>query len=290
MRVFVTGASGFIGSAVVSELMNADHKVVGLARSDDSAQALTAAGAEVHRGSLDDVASLREGASAADGVIHLAFNHDFENYAGAAETDRRAIETCGDVLAGSDRPLVVAAGIAGLPTDATEDDELSPAVPRVSESTALPLADRGVRVSVVRLPPTVHGDGDHGFVPRLIDIARDKGISAYPGAGTNRWSAVHRADAATLFRIALESAPAGSRLHAVAEEGVPTRQIAEVIGEQLKLPVRSVAHDEANDHFGWLGTFFGMDIAASSEITRARLAWTPTGPALLDDLVRHYFG
>lgn len=289
MRVFVTGATGFIGSSVISELTNAGHQVVGLARSDESAQALTAAGVEVHRGSLDDVASLREGASTADGVIHLAFNHDFENYAGAAETDRRAIEAFGDVLAESDRPLVVAAGIAGLPTDATEDDQPKPDLPRASESTALPLAHRGVRVSIVRLPPTVHGDGDHGFVPRLIDIARDKGVSAYPRDGANRWSAVHRLDAATLFRTALESAPAGARLHAVAENGVPTRRIAEVIGEQLKLPVRSVPDDDVFGHFGWLGSFFAMDIAASSEVTRAQLSWTPTGPALLDDLVRHYF-
>jgi len=291
VQVFVTGASGFIGSAVVTELLDAGHQVVGLARSATSADALTAAGAQVHPGSLDDRDSLRQGAAAADGVIHLAFNHDFENYAGAADTDRLAIETLGDALAGSNRPLVVAAGIVGLQTDtvATEGDDLEPGTPRLSEAAALPLAERGIRVSVVRLAPTVHGQGDYGFVPRLIDIAREKGVSAYPGEGTNRWPAVHRRDAARLFRAALESAPPGARLHAVAEEGVPTREIAAVIGRRLDLPVQSVPADQVFDHFGWLGAFFGRDAAASSELTRATLNWTPTGPTLLDDLARHYF-
>jgi nucleoside-diphosphate-sugar epimerase len=291
MQVFVTGASGFIGSAVVAELLGAGHQVVGLARSATSADSLAAAGAQVHRGSLDDVDSLRQGAASADAVIHLAFNHDFENYVGAAETDRLAIETFGEALAGSGRPLAVAAGIVGLQTDdvATEDDDLIPGTPRISETAALPLADKGVRVSVVRLPPTVHGQGDHGFVPRLIDIAREKGVSAYPGDGTSRWPAVHRSDAARVFRTALESAPPGARLHAVAEEGVPAGEIAELIGRRLGLPVQSVPADQASDHFGWLGAFFGRDAAASSEKTRATLNWTPTGPTLLDDLARHYF-
>jgi nucleoside-diphosphate-sugar epimerase len=287
MRVFVTGASGFIGSAVVAELLGAGHQVLGLARSAPSAETLTAAGAEVHRGALDDIDSLREGAATSDGVIHLAFNHDFSNFAGAAETDRRAIEAIGDALAGSDRPLVVAAGLAGMPSDhvLTEEDDPLPGVPRLSEGTALPLVGRGVRVSVVRLPPTVHGEGDHGFVPRLIDIAREKGVSAYPGDGANRWPAVHRLDAAVLFRLALESAPAGARLHAVDEEGIPTRDIADVIGEQLELPVRSASAD----HFGWLGGIFSQDVQASSALTRNQLDWKPTGPTLLHDLRRHYF-
>jgi len=292
MRVFVTGASGFIGSAVAAELIGAGHQVVGLARSAASAEALTASGVAAHRGALDDIDSLRAGTATADGVIHLAFNHDFSDYGGAAETDRRAIEALGDALAGSDRPLVVAAGLAHSPTGQVlaEEDDLPPGVPRLSEATALRLAKRGVRASVVRLPPTVHGEGDHGFVPRLIDIARDKGASAYPGDGTNRWAAVHRLDAAVVFRQALEAAPVGARLHAVDDEGVPTREIADVIGKHLKLPVRGVPVDEALDHFGWLGGFFSLDLAASSAVTRSQLDWKPTGPALLDDLnAGHYF-
>jgi nucleoside-diphosphate-sugar epimerase len=292
MRVFVTGASGFIGSAVVAELNGAGHQVVGLARSAASAAALTADGVEVHHGALDDLDSLREGASAVDGVIHLAFNHDFTDYAGAAQTDRRAIDALGDALAGSDRPLVVAAGLAFLPTGKalTEEDDIPPGLPRLSEATALPLAERGVRASVVRLPPTVHGEGDHGFVTRLIDIARDKEVSAYPGDGANRWPAVHRLDAAALFRLALESAPAGARVNAVDEEGIPTREIADIIGRQLQLPVRAVPADQAINHFGWLGAFFALDIPASSALTRRQLNWKPTGPTLFDDLKSHYFG
>ena len=291
MRVFVSGASGFIGSAVAAELISAGHQVVGLARSAASAEALTADGVEVHRGALDDIASLRAGAATADGVIHLAFNHDFSDYGGAAETDSRAIEALGDALAGSDRPLVVAAGLAPLPTGQllTEDDDVPPGLPRLSEATALRLAERGVRASVVRLPPTVHGEGDHGFVPRLIDIARDNGVSAYPGDGTNRWPAVHRLDAAVVFRFALEAAPVGARLHAVDEEGVPTREIADVIGARLKLPVHSVPVEQAFDHFGWLGGFFSLDVPASSAVTRSQLDWKPTGPTLLDDLNQDYY-
>ena len=292
MRVFVTGASGFIGSAVAAELIGAGHQVVGLARSTASAEALAASGVEAHCGALDDIASLRAGAATADGVIHLAFNDDFSDYGGAAETDRRAIEAIGDALAGSDRPLLVAAGLGGVPSGQvlTEEDDLPPGLPRLSEATALRLAERGVRASVVRLPPTVHGEGDHGFVPWLIDIARDNGVSAYPGDGTNRWPAVHRLDAAVVFRLALEAASPGSRLHAVDEEGVPTREIAEVIGQHLKLPVRAVPADKAGDHFGWLGGFFSLDVAASSALTRSQLDWKPTGPTLLDDLNQgHYF-
>ena len=292
MHVFVTGASGFVGSAVLAELIDAGHNVVGLARSDASADALVAAGAEAHRGDLDDLESLRAGAAAADGVIHLAFNHDFSDYVGAGQTDRRAIETMGEALAGSGRPLVVTAGLAGFRQGraVTENDAADPAMPRVSEDAALPFISHNVRVSVVRLPPTVHGESDHGFIPRLIDTAREKGISAYPGDGSNRWPAVHRLDAARVFRLALEGAPAGARLHAVAEEGVPVRDIADVIGRQLGLPVVAILGGEAVDHFGWLGAFFALDIPASSALTQKQLQWQPTRAGLLDDLGRgHYF-
>lgn len=292
MRVFVTGASGFIGSAVVSELIAAGHEVVGLARSESSARAVEAAGAQVHRGDLDDLESLRAGAKSADGVIHLAFNHDFSAYGGAAETDRRAIDAIGGVLAGSDRPFVVTSGLAGfaLGRPMTENDAAPPNSPRASEPAALALTSRGVRVSVLRLPPSVHGEGDHGFVPRLIDIAREKGVAAYPGDGTNRWPAVHRSDAARLFRLALESAPAGARLHAIGDDGIPVRDIAAVIGRHLGLPVTAVAPEQAADHFGWLGMFFSLDVPASSTLTRELLGWRPTRQGLLDDLEQgHYF-
>jgi nucleoside-diphosphate-sugar epimerase len=292
MRVFVTGASGFIGSAVVSELIDAGHQVLGLARSASSADAVEAAGAHVHRGDLEDLESLRAGAESADGVIHLAFNHDFTDYAGAAETDRRAIDTLGAVLAGSDRPFVVTSGLAGFAfgRTMTEDDAADPDSPRASEHAALAFASRGVRVAVLRLPPSVHGEGDHGFVPRLIDIAREKGVSAYPGDGSNRWPAVHRFDAARLFRLALESAPAGARLHAIGDEGLPVRDIAGTIGRHLSLPVTALAPETAADHFGWLGVFFSLDVPASSALTRERLGWRPTQTGLLDDLEEgHYF-
>jgi nucleoside-diphosphate-sugar epimerase len=293
MRVFVTGASGFVGSAVTSELLAAGHQVLGLARSDSSARALEAAGAQVHVGDLEDMASLRAGAESADGVIHLAFKHDFADYAGAAELDRRAIHTLGDVLTGTDRPLVVTSGLAGfgLGRTMTEDDAASPESPRFSEHAALEFASRGVRASVLRLPPSVHGEGDHGFVPRLIDIAREKSVAAYPGDGTNRWPSVHRLDAARLFRLALESAPAGARLHAIDDEGVPVRDIAAAIGRHLGVSVASVPAENALDHFGWLGTFFSLDVPASSVHTRALLGWQPTQVGLLDDLDEgHYFG
>jgi nucleoside-diphosphate-sugar epimerase len=295
MRVFVTGATGFIGSAIVAELQGAGHEVVGFARSDEAAASLTAAGAQVHRGDLDDPGSLRSGAAASDGVIHTGYNHDFANIAGAAETDRRAIETLGEALAGSGRPFVVAAGTALIRPGqlATEDDAVpaSGAHPRVSEQVALPFAARGVRVCVVRLAPSVHGEGDHGFVPHVIDVAREKGVSAYVGDGANRWPAVHRLDAAHLFRLALEDAPAGARLHAVGDEGVPFRDIAGVIGRHLNLPVTAISREEADGHFGWFALFASIDVPASSALTQQRMGWHPVQPGLIADLDKgHYFG
>ncbi|SBS75766.1 conserved hypothetical protein [uncultured Mycobacterium sp.] len=292
MKLFVTGASGWVGSAVVPELLGAGHQVLGLARSDASAQALTAQGAEVHRGDLADLDCLRSGAKAADGVIHLAFHHDFDNFTDAGELDRQAITALGESLADSGRPLVVTSGTAGHAVGQvlTEDQPANPQSPRASEQAALAFADRGVRVSIVRLAPTVHGNGDHGFVPRLIDIARDKGVAAYVGDGANRWSAVHRDDTAVLFRLAVEGAPTGTVVHAIGEEGVATRDIAEAIGRHLSVPATSVAPENALDHFGWIGAFFALDIPASSAITRQRLGWEPTGIGLLEDLDQgHYF-
>jgi nucleoside-diphosphate-sugar epimerase len=293
MRVFVTGATGFVGSAIVRELIDAGHQVLGLARSDEGAKSLTGAGADVHRGSLEDLESLRSGAAAADGVIHTAFIHDFSNYGPAAEADRRAIETLGGVLAGSDRPLIVTSGSLLAQRQgplATEEDAPNPNFPRKSEEAALALAAGGVRASVLRLSPSVHGNGDHGFVPRLIGIAREKGVSAYIGDGLNRWPAVHRLDAAHLYRLALEKSSVGARYHGVADEGIPTREIAEVIGGQLSVPVVSKSREEAADHFGWIAHFFGIDAPASSALTQERLRWRPTGVGLIADLkAEHYF-
>ncbi|WP_244221736.1 SDR family oxidoreductase [Corallococcus exercitus] len=268
------------------------HKVVGLARSEASARALEAAGAEVHRGSLDDPESLRAGAAKADGVIHLAFIHDFSRFADSIRADTRAIEAMGAVLEGSQRPLVIAAGLLGLAPGriAVETDVAAPAGRGASEATMLALAERGVRTSIVRLSPTVHGKGDHGFVPHLIASARQKGVSVYIGDGASRWPAVHRSDAARLFRLALERAPAGSRLHAAAEEGVPTRDIANVIGRRLGVPVASKRPEEAGDFVGFLGHFFALDAPASSTLTREQLGWRPVEPGLLADLDdEHYF-
>lgn len=292
MRVFVTGATGFIGSATVRELLDNGHQVLGLARSDAAAAALVAAGAEVHRGSLEDLDSLRAGAAATDGVVHTGYVHAFPDFAGSAKTDGLAIDAMGDVLAGSDRPFVVATGIAVLESGctATEDETAPAAGHRVSESAALRFVDRGVRAAAIRLPPTVHGEGDQGLVPRLIQIARDQGVAAYPGDGANRWAAVHRLDAARLFLLALEQAPAGARYNAIGDDGVPVRDIAEVMGRHLGLPVTSVPVEQATDHFGWLGSFFAADLPASGVLTRQRMGWEPVQPGLIADLdMGHYF-
>ncbi|HTN81548.1 MAG TPA: SDR family oxidoreductase [Acidimicrobiales bacterium] len=293
MRVFVTGASGWIGSAVVPELIGAGHDVVGLARSDASADAVDAAGAEVLRGSLEDLDSLREGAAKSDGVIHLAFIHDFTQYDAANQADRDAIAAMGAVLEGSGRPLVIASGVAAVAVgrSATEDDPPAPEFPRSLASVmTVELAERDVRSSVVRLPPTVHGSGDEGFIKMLVDIAREKGVAGYIGDGSNRWPAVHRSDAARVFHLALEHASPGSTYNAVGEEGVPTRAIAEAIGRHLHLPVESIEADGATAHFGWLGVIWSIDVPTSSALTQVRLGWKPTGPTLLDDLdAGHYF-
>lgn len=290
MRVFVTGATGWIGSAVVRELIGSGHQVVGLARSDASSTVLREIGAEVQLGDLDDIESLREGTKAADGVVHLAFKQDFTDIAGSINTNLRSIETLANALTRHDSPLVVAFPTMGLTPGilATEDaaaDRNSVGGLRVPlEEATIAMASRGVRTSVVRLAPSVHGRGDRGLVTQLIDIARKTGVSAYVDDGTNRWPTVHRLDAAHLFCLALEKASAGSRLHAVAEEGVPFRDIATVIGQHLNLPLVSMSYDDAAAHFGWLGPFVSNDNPTSSDLTRERLGWQPKHPGLIDDL------
>ncbi|MEV3856446.1 SDR family oxidoreductase [Streptomyces sp. NPDC050095] len=305
MRVFLTGASGWIGSAVVPELIGAGHEVVGLARSDASAAALTAAGAQVLRGTLDDLETLRGAAAASDGVIHLAFKHDLAftgSFDAAADADRSAIDAIGEALAGTDKPFVIASGLLGVAPGrlATEQDGQAggpagavpggPAKRHANAHAVTALAERGVRSSVLRLPPTVHGDGDQGFIPTVISAARTNGVSAYIGDGANRWPAVHRDDAAHLFRLALESAPAGSTLHAVGDEGVPIKAVAEAIGRHLDLPVVSLSPEQAPAHFTWMAGFIGLDGPASGAYTRELLGWQPTRPGLLADLEKgHYF-
>ncbi|MBU9617777.1 SDR family oxidoreductase [Burkholderia multivorans] len=288
MRVFVTGATGFVGLPTVKELIAAGHRVLGLARSHEGEKSLAAIGADVHRGSLEDTESLRAGAAAADAVLHLGFVHDWSNFAQSCEIDRRAIEALGSVLAGSDRLLIVTAGTAGLAAPgrlATEDDDVQPdfPFPRVSEQTARALKD--VRAAVVRLPQ-VHDTVRQGLLTYAVAVAREKGVSAYVGEGRNRWAAAHISDVARLYRLALEKNEAGAKYHAVAEEGIPMRDIAEAIGRALKVPVASLSAEEAPAHFGWLAAFAGHDLVASSEKTRKVLGWNPTGPGLIADLER----
>jgi nucleoside-diphosphate-sugar epimerase len=304
MKIFVTGASGWIGSATVSDLLESGHEVVGLARSEESAQRVQAAGARVHRGDLDDPDGLAKAAADSDGVIHLAFQHEVAfggDFPAAAAADRRVVEAMGAALAGSDRPLVLASGLLGLANGrvATEDDGLVPGA-QIRANPAglraatglfvLSLRGIGVRSSVLRLPPTVHGDGDNGFMAVFVAIARQRGVAGYVGEGTNRWPAVHRSDAARLARLAVEAAPAGSVVHAVGDEGVPFRQIAEAMGRHLDVPTASVGEGDAVEHFFPLGHFAGMDSPATAMVTRELLGWEPTGPSLIEDLEEeHYY-
>jgi len=289
MRIFLTGATGFIGSAIVPELINAGHHVLGLTRSDAGAQSLAAAGAEVHRGTLEDLESLRSGAAQSDGVIHCAFDHDFSNFVANCEKDRRAIGALGAALAGSDRPLVITSGtgmgntVHGQP--ATEDafHADNPHPRKASELAGASMLEAGINVSVVRLPQ-VHDTVKQGLITQAVAIAREKGVSAYVGDGSNRWPAAHVLDVARLYRLALEKRQAGARYHAVAEQGVAVREIAEVLGRGLKVPVVAMSPEQAAGHFGWLAPFVGMDIPASNAQTRARLGWHPTGPGLIADL------
>ena len=289
MRIFLTGATGFIGSAIIPELINAGHQVLGLTRSDAGAQALAAAGAEVHRGDLEDLESLRRGAAMSDGVIHTAFNHDFSDFVAICETDRRAIEAIGSGLAGSDRPFVITSGTGmgnTVPGQPATEENFNPQHPnprKASELAGLSVADRGVNVLVMRLPQ-VHDTVKQGLITYLVAVAREKGVSAYIGDGLNRWPAVHRFDCARLYKLAIEKGSAGARYNAVAEEGIPVREIAEAIGRGLKVPAVSKSPEEAGEHFGWLAAFVGLDMPASSALTQKRLGWRPTGPGLISDL------
>lgn len=290
MRIFLTGASGFVGSAITRELINNGHQVTGLARSDSAAEIIRSAGANVHRGDLEDLESLRNGAADSEGVIHAGFIHDFSKFKENCEIDRKAIETMGAVLKGSERPFIITSGIALLSGKPATEDDMPPSQslnPRIAtEEAAHAVATRGVNVSVVRLPPSVHDDGDHGFVPILGNLAREKGISAYIGEGRNHWCAVHRLDAARLYRLALEKGEPNSYYHAVADKGVEFRKIAEIIGKNLNVPAVSLSADEAATHFTWFAHFAAVDIQASSLKTREALDWHPTQIGLIEDIDR----
>ncbi|HWY14365.1 MAG TPA: SDR family oxidoreductase [Rhizomicrobium sp.] len=288
MRVFVTGAAGFIGTATTKELIANGHEVLGLARSDANAQALEKMGARVHRGSLEDPGSLRKGARETDGTIHLAFIHDFTKFAENGQIDKHAIDAMGEVLAGSDKAFIVTSGTLMVASGrlATEEDPVTPGLPRVSETAGLAFAARGVRSMAVRLPQVHGGDGKCGLVNWLLNIAREKGVSAYVGDGSNRWSGAHRLDVARLYRLAMEKGHAGTSYHAVADEGVTARDIAEIVGRHLQLPVASITREEASAHFGMMAMFAGMDGAASSALTQQRLGWKPTQIGLIADISR----
>jgi len=292
MKVFVTGASGFIGSAVVGELIGAGHQVIGLARSEASAKIVSDAGAEVLWGSIEDVDVLKQGVLQADGVIHTAFFHDFTQFAKAVELDKNAINAMGEVLMGTNKPLVVTAGILGLPLidgNITEESRLSHDFPRASETTALALAEKGIHASVIRLAPSVHDSGDQGFIPFIIAQARKNGISAYPQSGNNRWTGIHRLDAAKAFRLAVERGTKGALYNVVGDTGIAVKKIAEVIGKQLNLPVVSLSEEETAKHFDWMSRFIAFDSPATNLKTQEQLGWQPVHIGLLDDMQKNYF-